>query len=93
MCGCSSRGSGFTASSSGATFCSGQYSQLQDARNKLATMFNIERDPVKKAKLKEDRDLVEQLLLDSANGSCPDNETVILIVTEVNNEYAKYYNT
>lgn len=90
MCGCSSGGSGFSTLSGSSSFCSGQYSKLEDARNKLAIMFNIEKDPEKRAVLKQDRDEVEQLIYESANGTCPSYETVNFIVNEVNNEFATY---
>jgi hypothetical protein len=89
MCGCSSGGFGFLSSSSSSK-CGGQYSSLQDARNKLAIMFNLEKDPEKRATLKQDKDEVDQLLYESANGACPSYETVSFIVKEVNNEFATY---
>jgi hypothetical protein len=79
---------------SNGTFCSGQLNRLADARNKLAILFNTIKDPDLRVKFKSDRDEIEQLIYESNNNQvCPDNETVMFIVTEVNNEYTKYYNS
>lgn len=95
MCGCGGGASGsFKYGTSSTSFCGSKISLLQDARNKLAILYNLTKDPVLKAKYKEDRNVVEQMLNDTADGqTCPDSETVMFIVTEVNNEYAKYYNS
>lgn len=90
MCGCSSGGYGFSSSNS--NLCRGQLSRLEDSRNKLAILYNITKDSTLKSKYKIDRSEIEQLIMDAKNDSCPDNETVLLIVAEVNNEYTKYYN-
>lgn len=91
MCGCTS-GGGYSTSST--SYCGGQVSILQDSRNKLAILYNHVQDPELKAKYKEDKATVDQIMYDAANGiSCPDAEEVTTIVNYVNNEYAKYYNT
>lgn len=87
MCGCSS-GSGFSSP------CGGKVSRLTVAMNKLILLFNKEKDILKREKLKEDRLTIDNILKEAAiSGSCPDLATVVLIETEVNNEYTKYYNT
>ena len=90
MCGCSSgsKASGFSS------LCGNKGSRLTYSMNKLTLMFNSEKDPIKREKLKEDRLTIDSILKEVAiSGSCPDLATVVLIETEVNNEYTKYYNT
>ena len=90
MCGCT--GGGGAAGYS--TSCGNKVNRLTEARNKLARIYNIETDPEIKAKLKEDRLTVDAIIKEAAvSGTCPDLATVVLIETEVNNEYTKYYNT
>lgn len=92
MCGCTSGGIGFSASNK--SYCGGQVSILQDARNKLAILFNHVKDPELKQQYKNDRLTVEQIMYDASNGiACPDAETIAEIINYVKNEYSKYYNT
>jgi len=90
MCGCSGGSTigGFSSS------CGKKVGRLSEARDKLARVFNIEKDPEIKARLKEDRLTIDTILKESAlSNTCPDLATVVLIETEVNNEYSKYNNT
>ena len=90
MCGCS----GGSINMGLSTSCSGKLYRLVDLRNKLARIFNAEADVEIKEKLNEDRLLVESIQQQiTLTGKCPDLATIILIETEVNNEYTKYYNT
>lgn len=92
MCGCSG-GSSVVMGASG-SFCRSQMDKLQKSRNKLAILFNHIKDVELRAKFKEDRDEIELIMREaSETGTCPDHETAVYIENEVNNEYAKYYNT
>ena len=92
MCGCSGGAVGLYGGSS--TACNSKVSRLSAARNKLAVLFNVVNDEELKNKYKEDRLIIDEILKQSAiTRTCPSLETVILIETEVENEYSKYYNT
>jgi hypothetical protein len=89
MCGCSF--GGYSKSSS--TACSGKLSKLEDSRNKLAILQNITKDTNLKLQYKNLRTEVESILKEIySEGTCPELPVVNAIVTEVENEYANYYN-
>jgi hypothetical protein len=91
MCGCSG-GSGYSFLTSGT--CGAQGDKLRGSREKLAILYNHVKDEELKARYKEDRLEIEEMIRQAnLTETCPDLETVILIETEVNNEYAKYFNT
>lgn len=90
MCGCS-RGSVYSGHSKS---CGDKSNRLIEARNKLVTLFNNEKDPVKRDILKQDRITIDNILKEIAiSGTCPDLSIIVLIETEINNEYSKYNNT
>jgi hypothetical protein len=89
MCGCSF--GGYSKSSS--AVCNGKLSKLEDSRNKLAILQNITKDTNLKMQYKNLRTEVESILKDIySEGTCPELSVVNAIVTEVENEYANYYN-
>ena len=73
--------------------CKAQADKLTKSRNKLAILYNIVKDPEVKARLKEDRLDIEEIIKQAnETQNCPDHKTVVFIETQVNNEYAKYNN-
>lgn len=90
MCGCSG-GSPFKGYT---TPCRRKRSRLKKSLTKISILLNIETDIDLVEKYKEDKQYIESILKEIAvSGSSPDSTTVVLIETEVNNEYTKYYNT
>lgn len=91
MCGCSGS---LSSKASKSSACGWKASKLEDARNKIAILFNA----VKDAQLKEEYNTlkveIEQiLLLIYNNGTCPETSVVTAIINEIENEYANYYNS
>lgn len=91
MCGCSGSLS-YKASKS--TACGWKASKLENARNKIAVLFNVVSD----TQLKEEYNALKEeigqiLLLIYNNGTCPETSVVTAIINEIENEYANYYNS
>jgi hypothetical protein len=90
MCGCSGS---LSSKASTSTTCGWKSSKLEDARNKIAILFNSVSDPQLKEEYKALREEIEQILLSIYNnGACPDGSVVNAIINEIENEYANYYN-
>lgn len=90
MCGCNLSS---TSSKSYVRICGYKYDKLQQARDKMAILFNTTRDPQLKAEYKDLRNEIEALQANIIQSDiCPDNNTITAILTEVENEYSNYYN-
>lgn len=91
MCGCSGS---LSSKASKSSLCGRKSSKLEDSRTKIAILYNAVSSPELKSEYKALRLEIDQILLSIYNeGTCPEADVVNAIITEIENEYANYYNS